>query len=426
MNDLYCEALIQKLVAAIDEMIQQQLSLIIQHPRFKELESLWRGLLHLNSCSQPSPATRIRILDMSWSELSDDLNLSSSFQSSVLYRLINQQELNTLGGHPFGLLVVDHYVSLNASDNTDHDEIYTLQLLSELGQASLCPVIMALSPNFLLTRDQEVWSNPQRVSHILASDDFSGWRRLRNLPSSRFLGLTLPQFLVRAPWHHYYQGIRFDEISTYSPVSHHLWGSSAFALAGNIVSEFNRIHWFGFLRVAHGGGAVVNDQQKNLVARVKLTDRLGEFFSEHGFIPMETCYLGQELAFFNNRSIYKPANKLNDQKITSMIQTTLIGCRFGHYLKVLIREHIGSYDSAEACERQLNAWLQEYTSNVDQGNDQILARYPLRHSKAEITGDKNLGIYTCVVYIQPQYQFDFIKTDIVLKTDASELVDIIL
>ncbi|MGI9282106.1 MAG: type VI secretion system contractile sheath domain-containing protein [Endozoicomonas sp.] len=426
MNDLYSEALIQKLVAAIDEMIQLQLSLIIQHPRFKELESLWQGLLHLMACSQPSPATKIRILDMSWAELSDDLNLSSSFQTSQLYRLINQQELNTLGGHPYGLLVVDHYVSLSSSDTSDHDEIYTLQLLSELGQSSLCPVILALSPDFLLTRDQDVWSNPQRVSHILDSDDFNDWRRLRNLPSSRFLGLTLPQFLAREPWKHCYQGICFDEIPTEDPTSHHLWGSSAFALAGNIVSEFNRIHWFGFLRVACDGGAVINDPQNKLVARIKLTDQLGEFFSEKGFIPMETCYLGQELAFFNNRSIFKPANNRDDQKITSMIQTTLIGCRFGHYLKVLIREHIGSYDSAEACERQLNAWLQEYTSNVDQGNDQILARYPLRHSKAEITGDRNLGIYSCVVYIQPQYQFDFIRTDIVLKTDASELVDIIL
>ncbi|MRI33744.1 type VI secretion protein [Endozoicomonas sp. OPT23] len=424
-NPYRAEATVQKLVAAIDEMVCLQLSAIIQHPSFKSLESLWRGLSHLVNRNLNPASALIKILDMNWEEVADDLNLSNRFQSSLLYRLTNQQELNTLGGHPFGLLVFEHYVSFSQAHFSVHDEIYTLQLLSELGQETLCPVLTSAAPDFLFTDDLEVWSNPERISRILASEDFNDWRRLRTLPSSRFLGLALPQFLVRSPWKACYSGIRFDEVPIEKPDSHYLWGGSAFALAGNIICEFNRIHWFGFLRVAERGGALVNKtHDPSLVARVKITDRLGEFFSEQGFIPLETCYLDHHLAFFNNRSIYNPPAGRDDLKVISMLQTTLIGCRFGHYLKLLIRENIGSYDSAETCERQLNIWLQEYTSDVDQGSDEVLASYPLRKSRARIRGNKSLGIYQCEVELQPQYQFDFIRTSLVLKTDSSEIKSI--
>ena len=424
-NPYRVEATVQKLVAAIDEMVRLQLSSIIQQSSFKALESLWRGLLYLVERNSNPASSLIRVLDMSWEEVADDLNLSNRFQSSLLYRLVNQQELNTLGGHPFGLLLFDHCVSFTQTDFSVHDEIYTLQLLSELGQESLCPVLMSSAPDFLFTDDLEVWSNPERISRILASEDFNDWRRLRTLPSSRFLGLTLPQILVRPPWQGCYSDILFDEIAIGKPDSHFLWGNSAFALAGNIICEFNRIHWFGFLRVADKGGALVGSTERfTAAARVKITDRLGEFLSEQGFIPLETCYLNHHLAFFNNRSIYNPPAGRDDLKIISMLQTTLIGCRFGHYLKLLIRENIGSYDSAESCEKQLNIWLQEYTSDVDQGSDEVLASYPLRKSRARIRGNKALGIYQCEVELQPQYQFDFIRTSLVLKTDSSEIKSI--
>ena len=424
INRFKSEALIQKLVAAIDEMVSLQLSFVIQHPSFKQLESLWRGLLHTIKRSMSSKNIRVRILDMSWGELSNDLNLSNNFRSSLLYRLINQQELNTLGGHPFGLLVVDHYISLNSDDSSGHDEIFTLQLLSELGQESLCPVVMGVASDFLQTPDLNVWSNPVSVQRILASGDFNDWRRLRSLPCSRFLCLTLPQILIRKPWYDTEHQFCFREEPVYSNSSFYLWGNSVFAFAGNVLSEFHRIHWFGFLRVADNGGAVVKATSNAYAARIKITDRLAEFYSDQGFIPLETCYLNQKLAFFNNRSVYKTTSTQDDMKIISMLQTTLIGCRFGHYLKLLIRENIGSYDSAETCEKQLNIWLQNYTSNVDNGSDEVLASYPLRKSRARITGNKIMGIYNCSVELQPQYQFDFIHSKIILKTDASEIKEI--
>ena len=423
------EGIVQKLVAGIDEMVAMQLSTIIQHARFKQLEALWRGLVYMIDtipAGQSAKAIHIRILDMNWEELSDDLNLSTRLQSSILYRIIYQQELNTLGGNPFGLLLVDHPVSMTIDPVSSHDELYTLQLLAELGKEALCPVILPVANDFLGTDDADIWTDPVRVQRIISSDDYSGWRRLRSLPVSRFIGLTLPEILLRSPWRECYRRIVFDEFPTKGLGSDYLWGNSAFAFAGNIIREFGRIRWFGFLRIAgNSGGAIVQPGKKEpSAARLRLTDSLEEFYSEQGFIPLMTSYLDHQLVFFNNRPVYRPPANDDELRITSMLQTTLIGCRFGHYLKVLIREHIGSYRSAQACQQDLNDWLQGYTSNVDYADDSVLARYPLKRSKARVFGDDRLGQYQCEVELQPQYQLDIINTSIVLKTSASELASV--
>lgn len=426
MQFTYIEGVVQKLVAGIDEIVALQLSIIIQHPEFKKLEALWRGLVYMMDAvpaGQSAKSVRVKILDMSWGELSDDLNLSARLQSSTLYRFIYQQELNTPGGHPFGLLLVDHPVSMAIDPLSIHDELYTLQLLAELGKEALCPVILPVANDFPGTDDADVWTDPVRVQRIIDSDDYTGWRRLRSLPVSRFLGLTLPEILLRPPWKECYRRIVFDEIPVNGMGSDYLWGNSAFAFAGNVIKEFGRIRWFGFLRVAGDSGGAVVQPRKNLpsAARLRFTDSLEEFYSEQGFIPLMTCYLDHQLAFFNNRPVWRCPADNDELRITSMLQTTLTGCRFGHYLKVLIREHIGSYRSAEACQRDLNDWLQTYTSNVDYADDPVLARYPLKRSKARVSGDERVGKYQCEVELQPQYQIDVINTSIVLITGATEL-----
>ncbi len=419
------EATIQKLIATIDEMVALQLSAIIQYPAFKRIEALWAGLYRLLDTEQNLPLVRIRILDLSWNELSDDLNLSVRLQSSLLFRLVYQKELNTLGGEPFGLLLVDHPVSIELDEVSGHDDLYTLQLLAELGQESLCPVILPLAVDFIGSADPDIWCDTERVTRILDSDDYGGWRHLRRLPVSRFLGLTLPEVLIRPPWKHCYWRIKFDEVAVYNEDSGWLWGNSAFEFAANVINEFHRIRWFGYLRVAESGGALIrnrnSEKQRPMAARLRLTDSLETFYSGQGFIPMTTCYLSNQLAFFNNQSVFQTTENEEDSLVFSMLQTTLIGCRFGHYLKMLIREHIGSYDSAETCERRLNDWLQGYTSNVDYADERVLARYPLKRSRARVWGNKKLGTFFCEVELQPQYQFDYINSGILLRTDVSEL-----
>ncbi|MDD7805132.1 MAG: type VI secretion system contractile sheath large subunit [Endozoicomonas sp. (ex Botrylloides leachii)] len=426
------EALIQKLIAAIDEMISMQLSIIIQSPPYKRLESLWRGLFFMLgavSSAQKTTAVRVRILDLSWSMLAADLELNARSRPSLLYRLVCRQELNTLGGQPFGLLLVDHAVSVLPDINKDCNDIEVLKYLANFAKNALCPVILPVASDFLGTDDIDIWVDEARVKRILDSTDFFEWHKLRKQENSFFLGLTLPEILMRQPWENYCKDIYFNEVPTKGMGSDYLWGNSAFAFARNVISEFDRIRWFGFLREPLGGAVVANNTNQPIAARLRITESLEYFYNEQGFIPLTTCYLTHHIAFFSNQSIFKLPMKDADKdqwKLLTMLQTTLTGCRFGHYLKKLIRENIGSYRDAESCELKLNEWLLGYVSNVGYAEESILAQYPLKSAKVRLTGDPNLGIYQCKIEIQPQYQFDMIKAHIVIKANAGELKPLFL
>ncbi len=416
------EAVVQKLISEIDECLSRQLELIIQAPVFKELEALWRNLSALIGEGYPRGQVRIRILDMTWQQLSDDLNLSFSLKESLIYRRVYQQEFSTSGGQPYGLLLINHAVSTDVDHITGHDDLYTLQLLGQLGHEALCPVLMSASDNFIGTSDPDVWTDPERVRRILASDDFSSWQQLRAEPVSQFLGLTIPALQVRQPWSDYSNQFLFDEQPAYYSDSHILWGNSAFALARNVIREFCRISWFGFLRTGsspRNGGAIV-DLFSPAVASVRITPLLENFYSDRGFIPLSTGYLDKTVGIFSNRSIFHPeAAGSSDNAVASMLQTTLLACRIGHYLKIQIRDKIGSYKTAAECERELNRWLQTYTSNVEHAEEHILARYPLKKAQVRVIGHSSSGHYHCQISLQPQYQFDFLSSSIVLKTELA-------
>lgn len=70
-----------------------------------------------------------------------------------MYRLLYQRELNTAGGLPFGLLLVDHQMVFTGGG--EYDELYTATRLAELGEVSLYPVITGTDPHF--TGDDLHW-----------------------------------------------------------------------------------------------------------------------------------------------------------------------------------------------------------------------------------------------------------------------------
>ena len=110
----------------------------------------------------------------------------------------------------------------------------------------------------------------------------------------------------------------------------------------------------------------------------------------------------------------------SEEQIHGLLQSTLIGCRFAHYLKVLVRDRIGSFDSVGDCERYLSRWLSQYVSDVDYGDDSIMARFPLKQARVQLEPDpRGLGKYRCVISLQPQYQYDHMESEIIVQTEMA-------
>ncbi len=424
-------AVIACLMAELDAVLSEQLTLVVRHKQFRELEATWRSLEGVVQAQGRKGMQRLKILDCSWAELSADLNLASEIRRCTLFRKIYSRELDTAGGEPFGLLLVDHRVSAGASSETGFDDLYTLQLLADLGARALCPVISGVDRYFFGDDPLRILHDRSRVGRILDSDDMASWQLLRTIESARFLGLVLPAVRLRHRWQDCFPGFVFNEPPDNDG---ELWGSASWAFVANVMGEFNRISWFGFLRscdesgvsgaIVHHPGDTDRREQENPnylcapVADIDLPAEQDTFWAELGFIPLCSIYLSGQLGFFSNQSVYRADSGHNEQ-IKTMIQTTLMACRFAHYVKVLARDLVGSWDSADECRQLLQNWIQNYVSEVDYGEDAVMARYPLRAAKVMLTTDaEDRTRYRCEISLLPQYQYDYLDSYIQLATDV--------
>ncbi|GAA3924006.1 type VI secretion system contractile sheath domain-containing protein [Litoribacillus peritrichatus] len=424
-------------IALLDKQLSKQVSVIIQNDEFSGLEARWRNLHSLVSLPVNYRRILVKLLDVSWVEISRDLNNANTINRSTLYNFIGNKELNTQGGLPFGLMVIDHYVSVDMGYDDEFDDLFTLELVGSLGKLCLCPFVMAPATEFFGETGADWLSDIKRVEKILDGPDYQGWQRLRAHPEARYIGLAMPRVKLRDSYQDCRIGFLFNEVAdAKSKALTGLWGSAAFAFASIVIREFNRLCWFGFLKSRWQNlyqGAVINLPPSSLARatsghlhlvspdpEVRLFGNLSTFYAKQGFIPLAKSALTDKYYFANNNSIWRSSHS-DDDKVIAQLQTTLLACRIAHYLKVQIRSMIGNFSTASECELFLNQWLDNYAGNVVGDDDQILSKFPLRKASVEVkevAGE--LGVYTSEVVLQPQYQFDHFAGEIVLSTDLGK------
>ncbi|WP_299490740.1 type VI secretion system contractile sheath large subunit [uncultured Shewanella sp.] len=399
-----------KIISTIDRLCSEQLSLILQHKDFKGLESSWRALQLVIDTRSYSNNVLIKVLSLNWIELSKDVNLASEVKRTLLYRLVVNNELNTLGGHPFGVLNIDYDVSDQEYIESDFDDLYTLQLLSELGQIGLCPVVLDINPLFWGVTPERLLYDHDRLVRISESDDLSSWRLLRNQKSANFLGLVMNPFRLRDPYMDHYSGFVFNQGDHEQSI---LWGGGSYAFIASIINEFERTSWFGFLR----GGTNRDDDSLVLIGskkewiqpKFRLLSCHDSFWSNLGIIPILSCFLTGQGMITSNKSVYNGFSTIENNQVNLMLQTNLMGCRFCHYIKLLAREYVGSHYTIEEIESKLNIWIDKYVSAIDYGDDNIMATYPLYSAEIKLNKVDNEMAYKCNISLSPQYQSESIK-----------------
>jgi type VI secretion system protein ImpD len=423
-------ALLNRMIAAIDQQLSKQLSAVLAAPAFVELEALWRNLHALVTLPGRTDKVKVKLLDASWHEISHDLNTSVSVERSCLYNFICNRELNTLGGQPFGIFVVNHEISMEMNYEDEFDDLYSLELLARLGELCLCPFVLSISDNFFGYSGSGWLTDTRRIGKILQGPDFSGWRRLREHPAMKFIALTMPKIKLRPRYVAHRIGFIFNEVKS---VEQGLWGSSAFAFASTAVTEFNRLGWFGFMKSRWQDeyqGAIINTSPnakadyvfKHPKPDVHFIGSVARFYSEQGFIPLCHSPMTDKFFFHGNHSLWQEG-KGEEDSVGSQIQSILMSCRIAHYLKVQIRNMIGSFHSASECQRYLSNWIENYSSHLVDGDEKSLSKYPLSKGQVVVKEreDGAGGRFVCELTIQPQYQFDHFCGEMMLSTDLGKL-----
>src|SRR5690606_29798960 len=62
----------------------------------------------------------------------------------------------------------------------------------------------------------------------------------------------------------------------------------------------------------------------------------------------------------------------------------MVICRIAHYVKMMQREHIGSWHRPVDIERELNNWLKQYVADMDNPAPGVRGRRPLRKAQASV------------------------------------------
>ena len=127
--------------------------------------------------------------------------------------------------------------------------------------------------------------------------------------------------------------------------------------------------------------------------------------------------------FFGAPTCQKPANHDSSDAtanaaISARLPYMMATSRFAHYLKVIMRDKIGSFMSADNVSSYLNDWIANYVLLSDEAGQETKAQFPLREARvdvSEIPGKP--GCYNAVVFLRPHFQLDELTASIRLVAE---------
>lgn len=435
-------ASINHAISTLDNLINEQLNQVIHHPKLQKLEASWRGLWMLTLQLENTKNIKIKILDIDWAEVVKDIDRALDFDQSHLFQKIYSDEYGSPGGEPYGVLIGDYEIHHCPSESHPYDDITTLQGLAQIAAASFAPFIASAASELFGLDDFSGLGSPLNFHSIFAQQEYIKWRTFRESSDSRFIGLTLPRILMRLPYQTNpgsYKGLFFYEQAGSTGRENYLWGNATYAFASILIREFANVGWFGHIRGVPrnqlGGGLANSLLVDNFdsdpgsftskpVTDVIITDRTEKELSELGLMPLCQCYDTPFAAFYNNCSVTKISrqDKQNgNAKLSAMLQHVLCGSRIAHYIKVIMRDKVGSFITADECEDYLRSWLFKYTTGREDLEWEEQARYPLREAAVKVKEHPaKPGHFLCVMHLKPHYQLDNMVSELELATELAQ------
>ncbi len=419
-------AMINDRISQIDALISDQLNQIIHHPELQKLEASWRGLHQLVSNTETSARLKLRLLNVGKNELQNDLEKAVEFDQSALFKKIYEEEYGTFGGHPFSLLIGDFTFGRHPQD------IGLLEKLSNVAAAAHAPFIAAASPRLFDMNSFTELAVPRDLTKIFESLELIKWRAFRESEDSRYVSLVLPNFLLRLPYGpetRPVEGMNYVEDVNGTDHSKYLWGNAAWVLAQRITEAFAKYGWCAAIRGAEGGGAVEGlpahtfrtssgDLSLKCPTEVAITDRREKELNDLGFISLCHKKNSDVAVFFGGQTTNKArlynTNEANaNARLSAMLPYVLAASRFAHYLKVIMRDKVGSFMTRDNVQTYLNNWIADYVLINDNAPQEIKAQYPLREARvdvSEVAGKP--GAYRATVFLLPHFQLEELSASI--------------
>ena len=413
--------LVDQLIATIDEKISTQLDEILHHDTFQQLESAWRGLKLVVDRANFRENTKVNLLSVSKQELYDDFEDFPDITKSGLYKHVYTAGYGQFGGEPVGTMVGNYSFSPASQD------VKLLKYVSSVAAMAHAPFIGGVDPKFFGINDIAELPDLKDIKSIFESPVYAKWHSFRESEDARYVGLTLPRFLMRVPYGKETNPVKAFDYEENVSESHedYLWANTSFAFATRLAESFAKYRWCPNVIGPQSGGMVddlplhhfeaMGEIQTKIPTEVLISDRREYELSDEGFIPLTMRKGSDNAAFFSANSAQKPklfpdtpegkAAETN-YRLGTQIPYMFIITRLAHYIKVLQREQIGSWKNQIDLDRELNGWIRQYISDQENPSAAVRSRRPLRKANivvSEVAGDP--GWYRVNLEIVPHFKY---------------------
>lgn len=413
-------AAINERVAEIDKILSDQLNAIMHHESFQALEGSWRGLHDMVFGTETSTRLKLRLLNVSKKDLLKDLEGAVDHDMSVLFKQIYEAEYGTFGGHPYSVLIGDYEFGRHPQD------IALLERISKVAAAAHAPFIAAVAPSMFDMASYTELGVPRDLTKVFESAELAGWRSFRDSEDSRYVALVMPRYAARLPYGAKtvpVDNFNFEEDVDGTDHNKYLWANSAYQLGLRITDAFAKYGWSTAIRGVEGGGKVSGmsahafktsegDVALKCPTEVLITDRREKELNDLGFISIVNSKGSDFAAFFGGQTVNKPKLYNKDEAnanaaLSSRLPYVLAASRFAHYLKVIVRDKIGSFQTRSDVEAYLNNWISGYVLLNPTAPQETKARFPLGEARVDVTEVAGKpGAYQATVFLKPHFQME--------------------
>ncbi len=262
-----------ELIAQVDAATGEAMRVLLHHPAFQELEAAWRSVFFLVRRLETGTALKLFLLDVSKSELSAEFDAArDDLRISDTWRVLVDETVGSPGGLPWAAVAGNYFFDQSAGD---------LKLLARMGA-----IAREAGAPFLAAAGQ-------RMLEDIAGGAF---RQIRKLPQARWIGLSLPRFLLRLPYGQDtapLERFSFEEIPLPPAHDSYLWGNPAFACVYLLGEAFSRAGW----EMRPGSAAEIDglplhtykedgESKTKPCAEVLMTEQGAEALLDHGIMPL--------------------------------------------------------------------------------------------------------------------------------------------
>jgi type VI secretion system protein ImpC len=292
--------------------------------------------------------------------------------------------------------------------------------------AAHAPFISAADPSMFDLDSYTELGVPRDLGKIFESTEMIKWRSFREAEDSRYVALVLPRVLMRLPYGsktNPVSGMNFEEDVDGVNNSKFCWSNAAYALGARITNAHALYHWTAAIRGVEGGGLVTDlpaytfkttdgDIALKCPTEIAITDRREKELSDLGFIALCHSKDSDFAAFFGIQTAQRPkmynTSEANaNSRLSARLSYILATSRFAHYIKVIMRDKIGTFMERYDVSKYLNTWIAQYVLITDNATQSVKASYPLREARIDVVADEgNPGCYKATVFLRPHFQLE--------------------